>query len=577
MNARRALLLLASSWLVAATLFYVYDSIGVVLRLAPHALYADQWRQYLNYLSAPFPQNVWLPDNGHRLVLPNLIAWAEIEWFAGNQWLQIIMGLLCGLGASAVAAWSCLRDRDIPILHRMAAAFLCFFAIFWLANVRTLFHSAELMHTKLPMACLMFALALCIRATGSPARRLPALIAALALGFAATFSFGYGLSVFVGIFAVLAARKASRRQFVVCVGGLLLAATLYLASPGSSGVTASMGFAPLDNLLVGARWLGAPFVTMFSYLWSPDAVGLVRFDLANHVVSRIASAAAGHGIDLHMSVMPQALFGALGMLALVVASVRRLRAPDAANPMEAMGLGIAWFGLGAAGIISLSRLGYFQEHPEQIYADRYLCWPCLFWLGLALVGLSRASRSRRAETDTRLPRWTAASILAFVLPLPLLAWPTQLGGSIYAALVRGHIDNMAAGSVIRVFDRQQGLGETLTDEYVRGTPIFASHRIAQFADPVADLLGATLPPDRNTTDAATIETHPVADNLFGEPGTAVVLRVPQPAAANRFLLIDRDRRVVGFVVRDARVQPEGYSGYVRGAPIAEDLRASPEP
>jgi len=578
MSLRRGALLLALFWLGAATLFYLCNSIDVVLRFAPHALYADQWREYLTYLSAPFPQNIWLPDNGHRSVLPNLVAWIEIQWFGGNQWLQIAVGILCGLGASAIAAWTCLRDRDVPALHRAAAVFLCFFAIFWLANVRTLFHSTELIHTKLPMVCLVFALALCIHATRSSTRSLLPLIVALALGFAATFSFGYGLSVFVGAFAVLVARKASRRLFIVCAGGLLLAAALYLGSPGSSGVTASMGFAPLDNLLVGARWLGAPFVTLFAYLWNPDAVGLVRVGLAHDFVSGIASAAASHGIDLHVSVMPQALFGSLGMLALVLASLRRLRARDASPPMEAMGLGIAWFSLGAAGIISVSRLGYFQIHPDQIYADRYLCWPCLFWLGLALVGLSRASStSQTLGNSVRRRNWIAMSILAFTLPLPLLAWPTQLGGSIYAALVRGHVDNMATGSIVGVFDRNQGLGETLSEEYVRGTPIFARRRIAQFADSVVDLIGTTLPPEKKTIDDAAIETQPVVDNLLGEPGTAVVLRTTQALPEDRFLLIDGDRRIVGFVVRDARVQPAGYSGYARGARESGELKASLPP
>ena len=578
MSLRRSALLLALLWFGAAILFFLYNSIDVVLRFAPHALYADQWRQYLNYLNAPFPQNIWLPDNGHRSLLPNLVAWIEIQWFGGSQWLQIAVGLLCGLGASATAAWICLRDRDVPILYRTAAAFLCFFAIFWLANVRTLFHSTELIHTKLPMACLMFALALCIHATRSSARSLAPLIVALALGFAATFSFGYGLSVFIGAFAVLAARKASRRQFVVCAGGLLLAAALYLGSPGSSGVTASMDFAPLDNLLVGARWLGAPFVTLFTYLWNPDAVGLVRADLAHNIVSRIAGAAASHGIDLRVSVMPQALFGSLGMLALVFASLRRLRARDASPPMEAMGLGIAWFSLGAAGIISVSRLGYFQIHPDQIYADRYLCWPCLFWLGLALVGLSRASRGRSTSGGSVHQRsWIATSILVFTFTLPLLAWPTQLGGSIYAALVRGHVDNMATGSIVGVFDRNKDLGETLSEEYVRGTPIFAQRRIAQFADPVVDLIGTTLPPGKKTVDDVAIETQPVVDNLLGEPGTAVVLRTSQTMPEDRFLLIDGDRRIVGFVERDARVQPAGYSGYARGARESGELKASLPP
>ena len=577
MNQHPRLVVLVVLWFAAATLYYVYGSIDVILRFAPHALYADQWRQYAEYLSVPFPQNMWRPDNGHRLVLPNLVAWIELQWFSGDQWLQIGVGILCGLGAAATAAWVCLRDREIPVIHRAAAAFLCFFAIFWLANVRTLFHSTELLHTRLPMACLMLALALCIRATQHSARSLPAMLMALAFGFAATFSFGYGLSVFLGSFAVLIARKADRRLLGACVGGLLLAAGLYLGSPGSAGVTASMGFAPLENLVVGMRWLGAPFVTLFGYLWDPNSTGLVPPGPARYIAGAFANTAAAHGIDLHVSVMPQALFGALGMFALAVASFKRLRATEAAGPMEALGLGIAWFGLGAAGIVSLSRLGYFHEHPDQIYADRYLCWPCLFWLGLALVGLSRAARRQQVAPKAKpRPALIATAILTFTLPLPLLAWPTQYGGSIYAALVRGHIDNIAAASVVGVVDRKDDLGDTMRDEFVRGLPVIAEHRVAQFAFPAVAWMDQILPADRVSLDGTAIETRPIPDNLLGEPGTGVVVRAPQ-ASSGQLLLIDGDRRVVGLVVRDARLQPPGYSGYARGVRTPEQLGAVPVP
>lgn len=574
MNLRRTLVVLALLWFTVTGLYYVGNSIYVVLRFAPHALYADQWRQYLTYLQLPFPGNVWFSDNGHRSVLPNLIAWLEIRWFDGNQWLQIAIGLLCGFAAAATAAWVCMRDRGMTAVRRAAAAFLCCLAIFWLGNVRTLFHSTELLHTKLPMLCLMLAIALCIRATRGE-RSLHGLIAALLLGFAATFSFGYGLSVFVGVAATLAARKADRRQLAVCMGGLLLAAGLYLGAPGGTGVTASIDFAPLDNLLVGARWLGEPFVALFSFLWDPGATGLVTNRAARYLVVAVAGFAARHGVDLHASVMPQALFGALGMLALITASLRRLLAREAAAPTEALGLGIAWFGLGAAGIVSLSRLTYFQQYPGQIYADRYLCWACLFWLGLALVGLARATRAQATVASPR-PGVIVVAILAFTLALPVFAQPTQYGGNIYAALVRGDIDNMATASIVGVIDRGRNLGETIPEEFVRGIPILAAHRVAQFATPAAATIGKTLPAQSGIPVVdVTLETRPVDANLLGEPGTAVALRTAQPSPHDGFLLIDRDRRVVGYAVRDARMQPAGYSGYARGLRSPDELQAIP--
>jgi len=576
---RQAYVVVATiAFFAIAALFYTFDSIEAVLRFAPHALYADQWRQYLHYVTLPFPENIFHPDNGHRLVLPNFIAWLEIEWFAGNQWLQIGVGLACGLAASAIAAVLSAGDRALPATHRAAAVFLCFFAIFWLANVRTLFHSTELLHTKLPMLCLIAAIALGIAAAKRRHASF-ALFAALLLALCATFSFGYGLSVFLGVLATLIARKASPWLVMIWIAGLVATTGLYLVMPGSDGVRGVMTFAPLENLLAGARWLGAPFVTMTSYLWDPGATGLVPTDALRSLCGRIARTAAAHLPDLHVSVMPQAMFGALGMLALLGASWRRLRANDVAGPMEATGLGIAWFGLGAAGIVSLSRLTYFQEHPEQIYADRYLCWPCLFWLGIALIGLSRRAKPKtRGMSADRTTSFAAKAVFACALVIPLLAWPTQFGGSIYAALVGSHVDNMAVGSIVGVFPRGADTGETDPAEFARGIPVLSPRHIAQFGDRIASIVGEALPAASPLLDGATIETKSVTDNMLGEPGTAVTVRLPRTGdETHRLFLVDAGNRVVGIAVWDARLQPTGYSGFARGTLTPSDLRAASGP
>src|SRR5262249_51815192 len=160
------------------------------------------------------------------------------------------------------------------------------------------------------------------------------------------------------------------------------------------------------------------------------------------------------------------------------------RARTAAGPMEALGLGIAWFGLGAAGIVSLSRLDILREIPSQIYANRYTPWPCLFWLGLALIGLGKSRAG-----DTAASRF----VFAVALLLPLLGWPMQYGGRIYAALVRGHVDNTAVGSLVGVYPRNASLGETMSDEFLRGIPVLSPLHIAQFDRPTAALLGHPLP------------------------------------------------------------------------------------
>ena len=554
-------------WFGCSAAAFVIYSVACILRWAPHALYADQWRQYAYYLTLPFPSNVTFPDNGHRSIVPNLIAWLETLWLGGNQWLQIGCGIAFAMGTGAIVAWNCARDRSVTAVYRAAAAFLAFLAIFWLGNARTLLHSTELLHTTLTMFCLALALHGSVRATGGKARGW--LVVALGAALVGTFSFGYGVGIFVAILAVLVARKAERRHLVTWLIGLAVAVGLYFALPGRSGVTASMTFAPLESLVIGARWLGAPFVVLTTYLWDPAAYALLPNGRLSEAAHAIATGASQHLPDLRRSILPQAVFGALGMLALLASSLRQLRSRAPAEPMQAFGLGIAWFGLAAAGIIALSRLGYFHEFPDQIYATRYLPWPCLFWMGLGLIALGRPAES---------PRWAARATLAFAALLPLLAWPMHFGGTIYAALVRGLVDNTAIGSVVGVLERGASLGESVEGELVPGVLTLRSLRVAQFGGRVAALIGEPLPADFRIVADASMEVRPVADNLLGDPGTAVTLRSTHPVQpGDELLLVDAGGTIVGSVISDPRLEPPGYSGYARGIRSPADLRAAASP
>ena len=576
-NPPRVWIVLIQLWFAAAALYYLVTGIEAILRWAPHALYADQWRQYVDYLSLPFPQNILHADNGHRLVLPNFIAWIELKGWQGNQWLQIAVGILSLLGTAALIAGICLRDRTAASWRRAAGAFAGVFAIFWLGNARTLTHSTELLHTSLPMLFLAIALHATLRATepasaSKSASPIPYLALALCAAALATFSFGYGMAVFVAILAALAARKAPRSQWLLCLAGLGLTLALYVLLPGGDGVRGVMTFAPLENVLTGARWLGAPFVELFKYLLEPDASGLVPGPLRGGI-HRIATSAAVYFPNPSTATLPYAAFGAFGMLALIAASLRSALRREATAPMQALGLGIAWLGLTAAAIVSVSRLDYFRQFPDQIYANRYLPWPCLFWLGLALVALGNAKTKASVFTKTT---------FAFVLLLPLVGQPTQHGGRIYAQLVRGSIDNTAAGSEVGVIEKGASLGETQTDEFLRGIDLLKRNRVAQFATRAATRLGHPLPDAARVVADATLETRSIDDNAIGPPGTAVVVRLPAANADDppQLLLLDAQRDVVGIVNRDARLQPPGYSGYARchpcdGLRAAEDRDADP--
>lgn len=557
-SAKEALVVI---WFMAAIVVYLTHTLLSVLHLAPHALYADQWRQYVAYLQQPFPLNVIAQDNSHRLILPNLVAVLELRWFNGNQWLQLAVGAVCATTAAALTACVCWRDRNVASTQRAAAAFLCVFSVFWLGNVRTLFHSAELLHTSIPI-CLMTCALVCVVGMDGTRHEVRRAALAVLFGAAAAFSFGYGIAVFPAVIAIAVVRRSDASIVTVLVGGGILTMLIFMLLPGGGGVSGVVGLSPLENLLVAMRWLGAPFVAMFVYLWDPNA----RWLLPNETLVSLAFKSSAHMPDLHVSVLPQALFGGLGIASLLWATLRSWQRPSS-GPMRLLGIGLAWFGLGAAGIVCVSRLRYFDVHPEQIYADRYMPWPCLFWLGLGLVGLSTAaSRKGRAALSSKL-------IVAFGIALPLVAWPTQKGGVIWASLTRSHIDNTAAGTMVGVIERNKDLGETLSDELVAGLPAIRAAHAAQFQWPEFALLGKTAAESLRPVDAAAITARPIDDNLLGPPGTAIVVDLGNSQALpDRLLLADSGGTIVGVATRDFRLGETRYSGYAGGLHGSDELR-----
>lgn len=545
--------------LAVAALVYIVYGLATMAQWTPLTLYADQWRQYVTFLTLDFPGNVVAPDNGHRQVLPNFVAWLDIAAFGGSHVLQLAVGWTSVLAAVALVAAVALRDDALALAPRWAGAFLAAFAVVWLGNARTLAHTGELMHVYLTMALTLAGIVCALRAAGSPAapstRSGAWLAAALVCGFAATNTFGYGLASFVGILAALVFSRAPRRAIAIAAGGLVLAALYYFGMRGGDSVSGSLRIDPLQNLLAAARWLGGPLNYVAPYLWQEQAANLLPGMLRGSAQASSAFLRAHVAADISAAVWPQALVGGAGIVALLVASVRALRTGASPTRTRRLGLAIAWFGLAAAGIIALSRLGYFVEHPDQIYADRYQPWPCLFWLGIALIALGR-----RTEKHAAWPRVLAGGALA----LAFVAWPAERGGRIYASLVRGLVENTAAGTATGVLGRDDEFGETLRDELVRGTPVLRQADIPPFSWRETRALGATLADAARPLADAKIATVPIA-NLFEGDGQRVTVELPpgsMPPA--RAVLVDGERRVVGIAVRDPRAGAWHLSGYARG-------------
>jgi len=376
----------------------------------------DLWRQYVTLLELPFPDNVLALENGHRPLLPNLVR-AFDAWCCGaNQSATTLVALaLCGLAIAILlrAAW---RDERLTFVQRATIALFVALAVFWLGNSRMLVQTSEMLHVQFAFLSLLLGAASLVRA----ARARPLLWSALAAlcATAATFTFGPGIAAFPALLLVAIAVRTPWRGVAVIAFALTAVLWLYLfAMPGDEGVRGNLIIDPLVNLRHALQWLGAPLFTAWLGLTDPVAETSLRDaivhewggDALRRSAQTIATTVPAYGGWLSTS----AITGAIGLLAATAIALRTLWLRRPATPLAAMALALVLFGAGIAFVIALARHDLFIVAPGQIFADRYMPWSCLFWLGVGIVAV-RALPSR----------WdTLAGVAA--IAVALLAYPSH--------------------------------------------------------------------------------------------------------------------------------------------------------
>lgn len=431
--------------------------------LAPRVLYADPWRFTQSLLELPWPRNVLASDNGHREILPNLVRYAELVWLHGNQWLQIITGMLLALLSLAGMAYILRRDAAAPVV-RAAGVLTGALSLFWVGGQRVLTHANETVHAYLITALLIAGVAALLRGSWRGAA-----VAALC-GMAATFSFGSGVAVFVGFAAVLGVRRAPWQHWGVLVTGAALAVGVHLGM-GNTGMRSDMVLAPLPQLDLVLRWLASPFIYAAWPLLDPAIAQQLP-------VAPLRAAAVGVARGYHAvfgPVMgarwPHLLLGVAGVAALLAMSWRSGRRGRAASAGEVLALALAWFGLAVGALIALGRMGYFVDYPDQLSAPRYVLWSWLFWCGLVLWSVVRVGPRR--------PRRVAGVALLLALALlPSTVWMGMLGLGMQR-VATATATAVAAG----VVDPAQVHGETVVGEMLSALPVVQAQRISMFAWP----------------------------------------------------------------------------------------------
>ena len=357
-----ALLLMAFVLLVLAVV-HLTNAVTTVARYTLNHVFQDQFRLNLRYLTVPFPLSIFELENGHRPVLPGLARWLELRYLAGATTIEFVSAWVSAAVAVVlvfVRCWSALDGpRRVMLLCATATTVL------WIANARMFIHAYEATHLFYIFGSLVVALyALSDERDVTWSRVATACLAATF----ATFTFGPGIIVFGAVALLLVLRRVPWPMLATAVAAAGLVFAVYsFALPGSAGVRASSESVSLvqTSYFVVARmaafWVELFALSSASHSWQRSGIVLIS--------AVVIASTLLHAFRLWLT-------------------RQRL------SPAMLMGLGILSFSVVTNALIAINRTGHFQSIPEELFADRYLFWSALLWLGLATYWLSVPQRSR---------------------------------------------------------------------------------------------------------------------------------------------------------------------------------------
>jgi hypothetical protein len=329
----------------------------------------------------------------------------------------------------------------------------------------------------------------------------------------------------------------------------------------------------LDNARIAAQWLASPFVHVALPFLEGNVAVALPFELLRRVAVWSSGAYAAHFGTVWESAGPQALVGAIGIAVLFQQSVACWR-ERAVPPIRFTGLVLAWFGLGVAGVVSLSRLAYFDVHPGQIYTHRYLPWPCLFWAGLVMILLGRP-RKQEAPAQETVRLWVVVAVILFAIG----ALARNHSAMQWSRFVQTLIRHQATAVLTDVYSASIYQGETLPDEVKSGLPLVRNARVAMFAHPAATLLGTRvdgLPADFVPTAVEARARPFVSDAGVAALEIAASLPPGYPRVrADYWMLTDESGIVIGYAHADPLDSVTQIAGFLRAERPLERVKAYP--
>jgi hypothetical protein len=166
-----------------------------------------------------------------------------------------------------------------------------------------------------------------------------------------------------------------------------------------------------------------------------------------------------------------------------VSIVGRWRRGETFTGIEVIAVAFFIFGLMANALISANRTAYFFEHPGQLFADRYLFWSCVTWLGLLLYGLSRATGFNRKIQFACAMVMVIFSLSSVPIAIRLKGWSSEVYRLNEVAAVAMRLNIKDDALMLAVSDA--GLETTY-----RAIDAMRDRRVSVFADESALHIGA---------------------------------------------------------------------------------------
>ena len=480
LNARLLLRLTIALMFAIGALLWLWSALVALVDFSMRYPAWDQYRTYVFYITQAFPDNVLQEQNGHRTVLPNLIRLAEIRWFSANQIVQLLVGGTAALLALILVVITTLREKSASIVTRAALCLLAVIAFFWLGNARMLFHGSEMLHVYFVLLfCVIAILAL------NKSRQNHSILWMCIAGIsctAATFSFGTGMASFGAVLLLGLILRIPLRY--LAIPAVLMAVTLWayvLGMPGNESVRGVLNIDPTANTSTFLRWLSAPMVTAWLGYTPQSGFWALASKIVSYAGVKIAAplnwtiSALGNDPMLRTSL----LVGIVGIGGYITILAHAFRHHASLSSMRVLGLGLSTFVLGAGITIYLARIALFTAVPNQIFADRYLPWSCLFWLGIVLYA---------AAADSRRRHWHTAAIAAGVGLAWLVFSPTHSPG--WMAVAYKNNQQSAVAAQLGIWDPECFPdNDAATREQVLTTlAAFKQRYLSMFAEPAFGLL-----------------------------------------------------------------------------------------